>query len=528
MKVRRILSVCLAVLLFIGMSPIGVYAAEELSTTWGNLGRSSSEIILDVDYGTEPGKVLFHRGGDEEYETGPEAFYLENENSIYILDTLNKRINHYENGTFSEMIALENSNSPQSFLIAADGTLYVYDTYYGEAILRIYMTNGLEKTYVLEDMDYINIRNIRVGSENMIYLSDWYDIYLYDISGEIAELVKKTTLECVENQDVTYSKYIGGDINGHYEMQTTIVESSMLLGEISVVAYDNEEITLGSARVPLEDFVFRPNQYIQIGTDGKVYFMIPMESGLQIRKVTLGSISDSELDKVEKLAEEYEAEIAAQASMASAFVSLTRQEVLERANLIVGQSWTLSADNVDIEDLSEVELPVYIDDIVKSGALDNGGTVTMSGVPYCWGGYDSRYTSYTEYDTFSEAIEHGYVAGNRCTVSDIQVEGTAGLDCSGFVSAAYGISRLTTAGFDNNGTAVTKDTINTMDYLVRRDYYINGKLQGNHVILFYNWQATDKSRMLIIETSLSTEKTIIRIEDTDEFLQKGYEMKTPW
>lgn len=260
---------------------------------------------------------------------------------------------------------------------------------------------------------------------------------------------------------------------------------------------DNRGTKLGSARVPLEDFIFRPNQYVQIGADGEVYFMIPKETGLQICKVTLGKTDDSELDELEKHAAEYNSKAERQSSAASAFVSLTRQQVLERANLIVGQSWTLSADNVNIGNMNHVELPEYITNIVNSGALNNGGTVTTTGVPYCWGGYDSRYTSNSGYSSFVEAIEHGLVAGNVCTSTSGKV----------------------------TGTAVTLDTIDTMDYLVRYPKTANG---GRHVILFYNWQAADKSRMLIMETSLTTEKTVIRIAETDKYIGKDFEMKTPW
>lgn len=83
--------------------------------------------------------------------------------------------------------------------------------------------------------------------------------------------------------------------------------------------------------------------------------------------------------------------------------------------------------------------------------------------------------------------------------------------------------------YKHKGTVVTKDTINTMDYLVRRNYYDeSGERKSNHVILFYNWQSSDKSRMLIIETALSTEKTVVRVVDTDDYVECGFEMKTPW
>ena len=521
------------IILFISTTPLKAYAVEELATTWGTLSTASSTMLLKIDYGTEAGEVLYYQGADGAYEAGPEAFYVENENSIYILDTLNKRIIHYVNGIYLEEILIESVVAPQSFRIDAGGTLYVCDTYNGESTLRVYYTNGTEKAFLLEDMNYINVRNIGVVSENMIALSDWYDIYLYEINGEEANLLKKTALESIEASDVTYSKYIGGDADCHYEMQTTLVECSMLIGEINIVAYNNNGKSLGSARVPLEDFVFRPNQYVQIGTGGNIYLMIPTETGLQIRKVTLGMISDSKLDEVEAFAEQYESEMTQEASVASAFVTLTRQEVLTRANTIVNQSWTLSSENVNTTGYSDVKIPDYIRPYITSGALINGGTVTLTGIPYCWGGYDSCYTSGNSgCSTFNDAIANGYLAGNVATSADGHVDETAGLDCSGFVSAAYGISKIGTSSFSSQGTSVTKDELETMDYLVRYNYVNSaGKPTGNHVVLFYNWQAEDKSRMLIMEVAIreSTEdRTLIMIKDTDFFMNNGYRMRTPW
>ena len=529
MNIRRICSLLLIVGMLITVPASEICAMDTISTTWNNFGEASSEMLLEIACGKNEGEIFYYNGADGDYGAGPEAFYVENENSIYILDTVNKRINHYLNEVYAESWELTSTKSPQCFYFADNGTLYVCDTYNGKTTLWIYRNDGTEKSFELDGMEYVNVREISFASENILCVSDWYDIYYYEIGNEKVEYLRTQTLECVDMPGVSYSKYLGAGIGYHYEMQTTLVESGMFLGEINIVAIDSSGKIMSSARVPLEEFVYRPNKYVQIGSEGVVYFMIPAETGLEVRKVILGRTSDSQLDEVMALAEEYETQLstAAEYSVASAFISLTRQEVLERANLIVTQTWTLSADNVDIENMSNVELPDYIQEIVDSGALDNGGTVSMEGIPYCWGGYDSRYTSNTSYDTFVEAIENGYVAGNVSTASSGKVGGTAGLDCSGFVSAAYGLSKKGTSYFSNNGTNVTTDTIGTMDYLIRYNY----PNKGNHVVLFYNWQNTDKSRMLIIEVAIrsSTDDiTVIMVRDSDYFLNNGYVMKTPW
>lgn len=529
---KKLVSVALAATMVVGMPALEAFAMEE-STTWGTFGRASSNNVLEVECGEAEGEVSYYSGNEQGYGAGPEAFYVENESSIYILDTVNDRINHYVRGRFAESITLTDVKAPQCFAMMPDGTLYVSDSYNGEVTLVVYSVNGAVTSYELPELEYVDVRNISVKRDGSLCLSDWYDLYFYDLDGESAEFLKKETLECVGAPEVAYSKYLGDGKDCHYEMQTTLVESSMLLGEISIAAVDENGNAMGSARVPLEEFVYRPNQYVQIGKKGSVYMMVPTETGLEIRKVALGRVSDSRLDEVMAMAEEYEAEVAEQMQYAVAPVSLslTREEVLERANLITMQSWTLSAENVDIAGMSHVDLPDYIQDIVDSGALKNGGTVKMTGIPYCWGGFDCRYTSNNySYDNFVEAINAGYIAGNVDTSNGNQkVSGTAGLDCSGLVSAAYGISKEGTWYFNEYGTTVTKETIKTMDYLVLR----NHPIMGSHVILFYNWQNADKSKMLIIEVLANAnddydDKTTIKVVNYDDYINLGYVMKTPW
>ncbi|MBP3610400.1 MAG: hypothetical protein J6J42_08710 [Lachnospiraceae bacterium] len=534
---KKLVSVALAATMVVGMPALEALAMEE-STTWGTFGRASFNNVLEVECGEAEGEVSYYSGNEQGYGAGPEAFYVENESSIYILDTVNDRINHYVRGRFAESITLTDVKAPQCFAMMPDGTLYVSDSYNGEVTLVVYSVNGAVTSYELSELEYVDVRNISVKRDGSLCLSDWYDLYFYDLDGESAEFLKKETLECVGAPEVAYSKYLGDGKDCHYEMQTTLVESSMLLGEISIAAVDENGNAMGSARVPLEEFVYRPNQYVQIGKKGSVYMMVPTETGLEIRKVALGRVSDSRLDEVMAMAEEYEVAEQMQYAVAPVSLSLTREEVLERANLITMQSWTLSAENVDIPANKDayVDLPDYIQDIVDSGALKNGGTVKMTGIPYCWGGYDSRYTSNNySYDNFVEAINAGYIAGNVDTSNGNQkVSGTAGLDCSGLVCAAYDISKQGTWYFDEYGTTVTKETIETMDYLVRYDYTdANGRKKSNHIILFYNWQTSDKSRMLIIEVCADedddyADKTLIKVTDTDFWLNNGYVMKTLW
>ncbi len=515
---KKFTALLLTSILLVSMTPFKIYAAEDRDAAWGISGKAFAETILKIEYGTETGKVYCNSYLNMGDGAGPEAFWVENENSIYILDSLNKRINHYINGVYSDSYTLPIVRAPQCFSIAPDGTIYVCEVYNGKVTLFIYYPNGFVDSFGLKLEDFV--RNIGILPNGLIYATDWHEMQFYDNSNGTLEFVGSHILERSEMPENSYTKYIGADDACHYEMQTTLVTSSMLLGEINIVAIRKDGVTAGSARVPLEEFISRPNQYVQIGTNGIIYFMIPTEQYLEIRKVTLGTISDSQIDKVIAFAQEYAA-LAEERTSRAAAPSFTREQVFSRANLIATQTWTLSSDN--IHTTSNIELPKYIQEIVDAGLLDNGGTVEMTGIPYCWGGFDSRYTSNTSgCSNFNEAIAADGTAGNVLTKGNEKINGTAGLDCSGFASAAYGFSyKWGTGDFMNHGKKVDKDTIQSMDFIVKK----------GHVVLFISWAAADKSKMGIMETALrdyTDAKTLSRTVDTDKFMGTVYEMRSPW
>lgn len=486
---------------------------------YGTTGLASSDTILTVDYGTSCDEVVFDATLNGGNGAGPEAFWVENESSVYILDSLGKKINHYVNKRFTDSTPLIGTMSPQCFAVASNGTIYVCDTYNGESKLLLYDENELSNSFVLDDL--IATYDISVDENGFVQLSDWNIVYEYHFSDGILTPLAQTPLDVSKMPENAYTRHLGTDENFRYELQTQLVDSCVLLGEIRVAAVNSEGGLVSSARIPLEDFVYQPNQYIQIDGNGKIYMMVPTSTHLEIRKITLGATSDSRIDEVIALAAEYEAQAQTVAShSANASISLTRQEVLNRANLMATYRWTLSAANTSTK--ANVTLPDFVIEAKSTGNLENGGTVQITGIPYCWGGFDSQYTSNSGYSTFDQAIAAEHIAGNVSSANgNKKVPGTAGLDCSGFVSAAYGLStKKGTGDLLDFGTAIDISAIDTMDFLVK----------SGHTLLFYNWQSSDKSRMLIIESinglTNYDDKVIVRVVNTNDYL--GYSIRTPW
>ena len=108
---------------------------------------------------------------------------------------------------------------------------------------------------------------------------------------------------------------------------------------------------------------------------------------------------------------------------------LTRQRVVETAFAFAGTKWqvTPTAYGPDPDQactgFNRVRRPRYL--AGKEGRQ-------VQGIPYCWGCFGSL-------ATIERKIEGGALAGNVCTRNAPRTD-VVGVDCSAFVSAAWGLS----------------------------------------------------------------------------------------
>ena len=142
----------------------------------------------------------------------------------------------------------------------------------------------------------------------------------------------------------------------------------------------------------------------------------------------------------------------------------------------------------------------------------------MTGIPYCWGGFHSPYSGFKG-KTFQDAINSKYVAGN-ISANGYYKYMTAGLDCSGFVSAALGLkSKQSTSGILDFGSKVTDiKALEKMDVLV---------YPGEHVMFFCGW--VDETTLLVAESAAREGKVVIHPKSVNELVVNGrYQMRSPW
>lgn len=157
---------------------------------------------------------------------------------------------------------------------------------------------------------------------------------------------------------------------------------------------------------------------------------------------------------------------------------ITRSQVEQRALNMIDLKWNYNR-NINGNIASN-----YAGYVTEPAQFKGIYSLEMTGIPYCWGGIDGIDTSsYDAYGTnFIDSISKGSYAGNVNTDSGFgHIPGTTGIDCSGFVQAAYNIKdyKLSTSTlFDKYFVKINLSDIKHMDILDR---------PGDHVVLFDRW-----------------------------------------
>lgn len=339
------------------------------------------------------------------------------------------------------------------------------------------------------------------------------------ISEGITTIVSKGALRWKLDGTNKGIDYIGTDREGNLYVheQEYVPDVKVLVLEDSIVKYDREGKKTEYSIYDISDCLVYPLNSITVTESGEVYVMKCKENQVEVYQVLLGTDDESHMQELtERAMKEEAALLAVESGIGQAEIqstnpntSLKRSEVLSRAQAMAELSWTVSAANKTVRE--NTALPSYVQN-ASIGA-------TLKGIPYCWGGFNGLDTVSSE--AFSAAVKGKVMAGNVKIDSPGHISGTVGLDCSGFVSSAYGLTgRMSTGKFDKFGYLIDSGQLRTMDFLV--------KATGSpaHVVLFY---AVDGSNYVIFDSSLEMGKVAFRkVAKNNYTASKGYSARTPW
>lgn len=459
-----------------------------------------------------------------EGNTYSDGFWIEEDETVYLLQSYESSVLELKKNSRRE-IALSDVILPAD-VISDEDKLYIFDDLLSE--LQIYTKQGelLVRSKIELKNDYVKcLKKTEDGVAVVTYGNRWITV-----NPETGKQKKSKAEEIpdVAVEEFDYAEYVTTDEEGTiYSVHTTLVQDcSVISGELTLRAVSEEGIYLGCHVLPVEEYLYLPGTYIQILPNGNIYLLVTAKECVEIRKIAIKTEMDSNLETISDDAWDKENEYAAETryrkkigTACTEKVKITRAEARKRADAMAKYKWTLEKTHtLTAKSEKGVELPR---EIAAAKAANEGKTswkVSMVGIPYCWGGFNGLDVGVSN-RTFKKALEKKYVAGN------INPDGyfkymTAGLDCSGFVSAAFGFKeKQSTKGLSDMGSKISDiKKMEQMDLLV---------YPGEHVIFFYEWM--NDTTLLVSESAAREGKVIVHPKTLNELVVGGtYQMRSPW
>jgi hypothetical protein len=228
--------------------------------------------------------------------------------------------------------------------------------------------------------------------------------------------------------------------------------------------------------IPLYESMGLSRRFIAVSPDGDVYFLRTRKTGVDVIGV------GSRIVRNEAVIDTIGPAPAAQGASFKEFVAavrpLNRQQVIQTAFAFEGVQWKLTASaygrdpDTACSGFHRIRRPAYL--IGKLGQ-------EVRGVPYCWGCHGSLVQ-------IGAKLAHGVLAGNVCTHNEPRTDVT-GVDCSAFVSAAWGLSQhFTTSAIPS----ITNRIENAWD--LRPGDALDKP--GSHVVLFLGFTNDRKAEVM--------------------------------
>jgi hypothetical protein len=207
-------------------------------------------------------------------------------------------------------------------------------------------------------------------------------------------------------------------------------------------------------------------RFVTVSSDGDVYFLRTKSSGVDVLGVGFRPLANGKVIEVSAPASSAPTKTTGRGAI-TAVRPLTREQVVATAFAFEGAQWQVNSaayggdpDTVCTGFAGRVRRPGYLHGMVGK---------QVRGIPYCWGCYGSL-------DQIRGKIDHGVLAGNICTHNAPRTD-VAGVDCSAFVSATWGLaSHFTTDAIP----AIAQPLSNAWD--LRPGDALNKP--GSHVMLF--------------------------------------------
>ena len=429
--------------------------------------------------GSGPGQVGYDFSpGDIAH--GPQAITASDSGEVYVLDSVNRRIQVLQNGGLVNTIDVPNAAYPRELAVLRQG-LFVLDEanrviwldLHGKLIRTFTLPTGLSAADVLRLADFAGRPAVWTGTTHQLDLNSLPSQVDLDAGkgqgrsgiagpdgrrwltdglgvGTLHTVDGKTSATLTVRSWFGDARIVGFDAKAQPYVAVEDVSdvASTIVVEQTIRRFDASGTMTGIARVPTEQFVTNPRRAVEVMPDGTLYAMVPSANRLTVYRVTMGTTLISRLPSPSNTVAAAPARAKGLASL-SADTLRTRKLTHDRAIRMTTSAWRWYA-TYDRYSWGAVRDGTTPRPVQFSGVAD--GT-WLYGIPYDWGGFDSTVFAdgpgshsdgapWAQWDGADGAVNkywpgYGPLIGNT-NGSGYYVGGTAGIDCAGFVYAASG------------------------------------------------------------------------------------------
>lgn len=454
-----------------------------------------------------------------------DGFWVEEDETAYLLDTYGNRVLEFSKKSSREIL-LSDTVLPADIVTCGE-KIYVYDDLLNE--LQVYSKQGdlLARSKVQFENDYVK----QLSCINGEVLLQTYENRWYSVDGETGNLVLNANIQTPEITvgDYDYAEYLATDEDGTvYSVHTTLVEDCLIIsGELTLRAVSAEGEVIGSYILPVMEYTYLPDRYLQVHQNGNIYMMVPSAESVEIRKISLQASTESVMTNLTKEAKDLEKKYKSNTKSrvrdgisCTEEVAFSREEAKERAFEMAFCEWTLKKTHTNTNKAEKgVVLPREIAYQKELHTGKSSWSVTMTGLPYCWGGFYALDTGYSGKTFGSMLKKSDCVTGNINPVGNLKYL-TVGVDCSGYAGAVLGFTKkYNTSALSDIGSGVTD-----IEDLQQMDLFV---YPGEHVILFSEW--IEDGTALVCESAIREGKVTVHPKSINEFvISRKYQMRSPW
>jgi hypothetical protein len=288
-----------------------------------------------------------------------------------------------------------------------------------------------------------------------------------------------------------------------YVFAESIPASSGAAGAF-VARYSPAGALEGTYDLPLSN-VPLSRRFVTVSGDGDVYFLRTASGGAEVLGVGFRPLANGKVIDVRGSAPAAGAAGSGRGPIA-AVRPLTRDQVIKNAIAFEGVQWQVNPaayghdpDTVCTGFSGRVRRPGYL-----NGRLGQ----QVRGIPYCWGCHGSL-------DQIVSKIKIGVLAGNICTHNAPRPD-VAGVDCSAFVSAAWGLANhFTTDAIP----AIARTLPNPWD--LQPGDALNKP--GSHVVLFLGFTRDKMAQVMEASPGACNGRVCQNVYPLSSLLARGFQ-----